>query len=281
MSEIKINENEIVEVALQNGCKVYCRSAEEVKFLYDEIFEKKMYFKHGITLKDHSTVIDAGANIGMFSIFVSQNCKDCRIYALEPIPMTYEVLQKNAERYGNITAINSGVSNYTGTAEFSYFPSISTDSVQVKFRENHEEDLKYGLLNHYKERITDEKMLNRFVNHVMADKVLHETICRCQMTTLTHLVREYQLEQIDLLKIDVEKSEFEALEGIDPATWNKIRQVVMEVHGLNEEQVERLKAGFYEHGFEVEVDLYEELNVPGYFNVYAKKRNGIGMDSVV
>lgn len=260
-----------MEVKLPNGYIVYCRNKEELNFLYEEIFENKMYMKHGISLEDNSIVIDAGANIGMFSIFISTSFKGCKLYSFEPIPQTFEVLKKNAELYKNITAINSGLSNYIGEAEFSYFPTVSTDSVQIKYRENHEEDLRYGIANHYKKRISDEIVLKRFVDHVMSKKILNETICKCRMTTLSEMINLYNIKHIDLLKIDVEKSEFEVLEGIDEGTWNKISQVVMEVHGLSDEEISILSNIFSTRGYKVYIDLYEELNVPRYFNVYAKR----------
>jgi acyl carrier protein len=48
-------------------------------------------------------------------------------------------------------------------------------------------------------------------------------------TTLAEVVAAHR---IDLLKIDVEKAEADVLAGIDPATWEKIDQVVLEVHDL-------------------------------------------------
>lgn len=59
------------------------------------------------------------------------------------------------------------------------------------------------------------------------------------------------------------------LEGIDPEDWGKIRQIVMEVHGLDGEQISRLENIFRTNGFKVSIDYYEDLNIPNYFNVYA------------
>ena len=53
---------------LHNGIEIYQNNEGETEFLYNEIFRKEMYFKHGITLPDHGTVMDVGANIGMFTL---------------------------------------------------------------------------------------------------------------------------------------------------------------------------------------------------------------------
>ena len=50
------------------------------------------------------------------------------------------------------------------------------------------------------------------------------------MRTVSEVLAEEGLERIDLLKVDVEKSEQEVLAGIREEDWEKIKQVVLEVH---------------------------------------------------
>jgi hypothetical protein len=47
--------------------------------------------------------------------------------------------------------------------------------------------------------------------------------------TVSEVIAEHGIERIDVLKIDVERSEVEVLEGIRDEDWPKIRQVVLEV----------------------------------------------------
>lgn len=259
---------DIAKKRLQNGIEIYQNNEGETEFLYNEIFQKKMYFKHGITLPDHGTVMDVGANIGMFTLYVSSK-SNCRVYAFEPLPPTFELLKMNTSSLPRVTTVNVGLSNEIKEAEFAYFPTMSTDSVQIKYRENHDLDLRYGLINHYRDHFDDPRMLNRFVDQLMSPKLLNEQIHRCKLTTISEMIRYYDLNPIDLLKIDVEKSEFEVLEGIEPEDWGKIRQIVMEVHGLDGEQISRLENIFRTNGFNVLIDYYEDLNIPNYYNVYA------------
>ncbi|MGF6356329.1 FkbM family methyltransferase [Paenibacillus sp. 4624] len=253
---------------LHNGIEIYQNNEGETEFLYNEIFQKEMYFKHGITLPDHGTVMDVGANIGMFTLYVSSK-SNCRVYAFEPLPPTFKLLEMNTNSLPRVTTVNVGLSNEIKEAEFAYFPTMSTDSVQIKYRENHDQDLRYGLINHYRDHFDDPRMLNRFVDQLMSPKFLNEQIHRCKLTTISEMIRYYDMNAIDLLKIDVEKSEFEVLEGIEPEDWGKIRQIVMEVHGLDGEQISRLENIFRTNGFNVLIDYYEDLNIPDYFNVYA------------
>ena len=48
------------------------------------------------------TIVDAGANIGMFSMWALRECGgDARILSFEPIPTTYGCLAANAKDVGN------------------------------------------------------------------------------------------------------------------------------------------------------------------------------------
>lgn len=270
-----IRNEEMKKVTLPGNREIYCINEGEVEFLYDEIFQKEMYFKHGISLpSDNPFVIDIGANIGMFSLNVLAKNKNTRLIAVEPIPPTFTVLKKNLELYEKTEVVNAGISNKKESAEFCYFPGMSTDSVQVKYRENHDLDLRLGLENFYKHKVENKKRRERLVNHLMSPKVMDEKRFFCRMITISNIIEERKIEHVDLLKIDVEKSEFEALEGIREEHWPIIDQVVMEVHRLGEEQIKKLKEIFSIHGFEIIVDFYQELDIPNYYNVYASR---IGM----
>jgi hypothetical protein len=57
---------------LPTGLLVRCVSKRDVPFLYREIYERRCYLSHGITLPRGGTVIDCGANIGLFSMQAAQ-----------------------------------------------------------------------------------------------------------------------------------------------------------------------------------------------------------------
>ena len=59
---------------------------------YREIFRSHDYLRHGIRLEDEACIFDVGANIGLFSLFANQVCRRPRIYAFEPMPVTFDVL---------------------------------------------------------------------------------------------------------------------------------------------------------------------------------------------
>src|SRR4051812_123923 len=96
---------------LPNGVRVVCQTRFELKHFYDDIFEKQVYVKNGITLADEACVLDVGANIGLFAIFIQERWPDSFVYSFEPAPPLFELLQKNVARYGsNVRCFNYGLS---------------------------------------------------------------------------------------------------------------------------------------------------------------------------
>ena len=68
---------------------------DESDFIFDEIFTKRVYDRHGIVISDGSTIIDIGANIGLFSLFCLQQSKSINILCIEPLPPNFQVLKRN------------------------------------------------------------------------------------------------------------------------------------------------------------------------------------------
>lgn len=60
----------------------------ENDYFYKDIFENQVYLKYGITLNNGNCIFDVGSHIGLFTLFVNQQCKNATIYAFEPaLPM--------------------------------------------------------------------------------------------------------------------------------------------------------------------------------------------------
>jgi len=74
-----------------------------------------------------SCVLDVGANIGWYSINLAAARRDIKLCAFEPIPRTYETLQKNIKlnHLTNIQANNFGFSDKPGVFPFYYYPEGS------------------------------------------------------------------------------------------------------------------------------------------------------------
>jgi acyl carrier protein len=72
------------------------------------------------------------------------------------------------------------------------------------------------------------------------------------LTTLSDVISEHQVDRIDLLKIDVEKSEFDVLSGLRAEDWAKVRQIVVEVD--SRDLLDQLTALLEQHEFKFIVD---------------------------
>jgi hypothetical protein len=69
-------------VELDGGLKVFASSNFELQFLHEEIFMTGCYDDLG--LPERPFVIDVGANIGMFAIFIKARYPAAEILAFEP-----------------------------------------------------------------------------------------------------------------------------------------------------------------------------------------------------
>ena len=65
----------------------------------------------------------------------------------------------------------------------------------------------------------------------------------CELKTISDVIRERQVATIALVKIDVEGSEWDVIEGIAEEDWPKIRQFVVEAHDVDG-RVEKMRSVF-------------------------------------
>jgi hypothetical protein len=104
-----------------------------------------------------------------------------------------------------------------------------------------------------------------------ADKILegrHDGILiNVPITTVDDLVRAREIDELDLLKVDVEKAELDVLVGIGAATWNMVRQAVVEVHDIGS-RVQTVGQLLERQGFRVMVDQNPALIGTGIYTMY-------------
>lgn len=81
--------------------------------LYNEILVSKEY-SFSIVDLCANTIVDAGANIGLSSIYFATQYPNAAIVALEPEASNFSLLCKNVAPYSNIIAINAALWNTDG-----------------------------------------------------------------------------------------------------------------------------------------------------------------------
>jgi FkbM family methyltransferase len=253
---------------LPNGLRVMCQSRAELRHFYDDIFEKEVYAKNGIHLGADSCVLDVGANVGLYSLFVQERFPDARVYAFEPAPILYRLLRQNTARYGRrVRCFNLGLSDHPGEAVLTFYPKSSGMSSFHPDEAEERRNLTAVLENEARQGVEEVEKLMPYLDEYLAVRLQAEEV-RCRLSTVSAFLREQDLERVDLIKIDVQKSEAEIVRGIDDRDWPRIRQLVIEVHDADG-RVAEFKALLKSHGFRVTVEQDELYAGSDVFNLYA------------
>jgi FkbM family methyltransferase len=238
---------------LPNGMTIDHHGSFQTSIIYKEVFEDEVYLKHGITLKDGDVVFDVGANIGLFTLFVNRLCPTAQIYAFEPLPPNFELLRANAVRHGiEAHLFNCGLSESSAVANFTFYPQAAGLSGRAGNRTDDKDATRAIVLDWIHNTASGQEILPQSQLDELLDEYLRSETYSCRLKTLSEVMREQQLEQIDLLKIDVESSELEVLAGIAEDDWPKIKQISMEVHSRS--IVERISSMLEARGFEFVID---------------------------
>ena len=138
------------------------------------------------------TIIDAGANIGMASIYFANRYPDAKVIAIEAEASNFAVLARNVRPYPSITPIHAALWNRDG--------EISINAP----------DPKSGAWGNW----------GFFASEGPGRPV--------RAITMQTLMKEMQLDSIDLLKVDIEGAEKEVFEACD---WiDKVRCLMIELH---------------------------------------------------
>ena len=260
---------------LPNGMTVALLDRVETDYLYREIFEERCYLRHGINLPEDAVVLDVGANIGMFTVFVGLHSPGARVYAFEPVPKVFEALEVNADLYGpEVHLFQHGLGSSDKTARFTFYPHFSARSGVSDYADPDDE---LAVIKRYLEnevRLGAEgadELLDR-LDELLAGKFDVEEV-DCRLRRLSDVIREQNLERIDLLKIDVQRSELDVLLGIDAEDWPKIEQLSMEVHDLDGARVEEILSLLRAQGFEATAEQDEMLRGTDRFNVFALRES--------
>jgi amino acid adenylation domain-containing protein/FkbM family methyltransferase len=255
---------------LPNGMVVEQHNRNETEFLYQQIFRDRVYLQNGVVLEEGDVVFDVGANIGLFSLFVLQESPQARVYAFEPIPSSFTRLRHNLAAYGSRAELfQCGLADRRGSSRFTFYPLWSASSGAYADEAADLEAARRFLLNR-------DRALEDFADEILAGRFRGETV-EAELRTLSDVVRELGIDRIGLLKLDVEKSEWDILRGIEEQDWPKIRQIVAEVHDLDGRlaAVHRL---LEDRGFQI-VETQDRLAAgTGIYNLYAVRRGAASVN---
>jgi len=148
-------------------------------------------------------VVDIGANIGVYTTFLSELVGDSgRIYGIEPIPLTFDILSSNVKRLGlkNVELMNYAISN-----------TNSSVTMEIPLYES-------GGENFYRSRITD-KNTNSSLRKV-----------KVESKTIDSLFSELPCN-ISFIKCDVEGHELQCIKGAMKTIEKSKPALLIEISG--------------------------------------------------
>lgn len=170
-------------------------------------------------VRQAETVLDVGANTGLFALLAAAANPACQVWAFEPVPFIFDMLEKNVRlnRLTNLHTVQQAVADFVGESTFYVTRTnvgIPTDSSSNEaFRGQTEE-------------------------------------FRLPTTTLDAFVGELGLASLDVLKIDAESTEVKVIRGAARVLESYRPYVICEVlenidHGELQGTFESLDYRFY------------------------------------
>lgn len=179
------------------------------------------------------TLLDIGANGGVFSIYCAPLCE--KIYAIEPSAILCKAIKDFSKGLDNIVVCNNAISSKQGFITFYFFPDCTGQST--------------------------------IHNRVKANKV-DSIPLTVNSHTILSFIEKHKIEHVDICKVDIEGEEVnlffdEDIEKLSPYVtkfWIEAHHTV-HINGKNmQENFIELTRRFRKKGF----DIYEDLNHYGF-----------------
>jgi FkbM family methyltransferase len=148
-------------------------------------------------------IVDAGANIGLASIYFANKYPGAKIIAIEPEQSNFELLKENIAPYPNIIPVQAAL----------WHKNEEINLIDPRLG-------KWGFMT---------EMKNSSEN--IPGNICHAVVAM----TVDKIIKDYNLAKIDILKIDIEGAEKEVFS--DTSSWiEKVDSLIIELH-------ERMKIG--------------------------------------
>lgn len=182
----------------ENGLRFRTRSAMDVWAIKETLLDR-FYEKYGFAVQDGWTVIDIGGGVGDFTTAAAFNHPTNRVYAFEPTPSSFGLLQENLEA--------NGIENVR------VFPTaVWSSDGEVEIDTGNGEPVQYTS----QARLDPQPAPN---GKVIVPAYSLETV-----------FAETGATRCDLMKLDCEGAEYEILFKAPDAVLRRIDRIVMEYH---------------------------------------------------
>lgn len=192
--------------------------------IFKEIFMEDLYDIAFLKthLKPQPVIVDVGANLGFFALFMASQVPGARVFAYEPLPTNFKHLQRHFRLNQDkaLVAENKAVAGAKGSLELYYNPNVD---------------------------FTPLASLRTDFEDTNTSRVTVEAV------SLPDIFAGHQLQQIDLLKLDCEGAEYDILYPCPDSLLQRVKLMAMETHQGTKanENTEALCAFLREKGFTV------------------------------
>lgn len=185
----------VSQLRLRNGVVLDAPDAVDLWFLFVEIWIRRVYSPAGYEIHPGDTVIDIGANIGVFTTYAATRAPDVQVHAYEPYPESANWLRRNlqASALQSVAVHELGVAAAAGSRVMLVTPS------------------NWGV--------------NTLAPHAASANGL-----TVNCVSLEGLMDGNQVGRCDLLKLDCEGAEHEILGSASVATLRRVSRIVAEYH---------------------------------------------------
>lgn len=176
----------------KKNLQIFLRTYSGDIAIFYEVFWNKVYELPGECFEHAKTIVDLGANIGMASLCFMLSSPGALIYAVEPESSNFELMLKNLQ---------------TGIAGKSIIPlraAIDSEDGVASIQLN---DMRYN-------------------SSIIKTTKNHDVVRTLSMNSL---LKEFSLQRIDILKIDIEGSERKLFEA-DTAWLDQVHYLLIEFH---------------------------------------------------
>jgi FkbM family methyltransferase len=228
-----------------------------------EVFSDRIYEQGGIALSDGATIIDAGANVGIFAISILERFSGLRLLCFEPVPLVRECLEENLRTWAedganDLSVLPRALGDRNGEIEIAFLPHSPGNSTMFpdqKVLELASVAAEIGQGNFPKAWVEAHAAQVEQVDGSAEPRDLmgDRQMLPCRLSDLSSIIEEFGLDRIDLLKIDVEGAEFLLLDGLAERHWPLLRQIAMECSVWNKHRVPELSDSLRDRGFSVTI----------------------------
>ncbi|HMQ79585.1 MAG TPA: FkbM family methyltransferase [Ignavibacteria bacterium] len=211
-------DKDIHRLNLRNGLALNVNKNQGDLTTLFEVFVDEDY-KFGENSNEQINILDIGANVGYFSLYISKKFPNAKIFSFEPFPDTFVRLNEHfsGNNVKNVTPFNLAVSDFDGKSKFYSFEWTGCNTmIDGEFDES-------------QSRVTE-------VDCVKFEKLKELT----------------GANGFDYAKIDCEGSEYPMLLNSSDESIKAVRKYIIEVHNSDKYSKEDLMKRFSSLGYNIE-----------------------------